>query len=98
MRKHGGITLRKRNCLRIAEAFSDALESRSYGDAGVWVNWVDPLSPQSLSTTHLSKSDHHTFYVGNHAVHVPLSWYWREISDWEIEDLVTVWKLTHTVD
>lgn len=97
MRKHGGMTRRKRNCLRITHAFSQALHPQD-GWSELWVNWVDPLSEQSLSSTHWSKPEHHTFYVRNHAVHVPLDWYWREIADWEIEDLVTVWKLTCTID
>ncbi len=97
MRKPGHMTVRKRNCLRIQQAFSQALDN-GQGWSELWVNWVDPLSEQSSSPTHVSKPNHHTFYVRNHAVHVPLDWYWREIADWEIEDLVTVWKLTRTVD
>lgn len=81
--------LRKKNCYRICEAFGP----------NFWTGWVDPLSNQNR---HLLKqatqNGYHTCYYKGTPIHVPLEWYWREIADWELESLVTAWKLTHVVD
>ena len=82
-------SLRKHNCKRISKAFGPAL----------WYKWVDPLSHQNLSQFNTTiKSRHHSFWFLGTQVHVPLEWYWREIEEWELESLVTAWKLTHGVD
>jgi hypothetical protein len=79
-------SLRKQNCKRISKAFG----------AHLWYHWVDPLSHLNCSQFHITiKSGHHSFWYWGTQVHVPLEWYWREIADWELESLVTAWKLAH---
>jgi hypothetical protein len=80
-------SLRKRNCKRICEAF---------GDPHLWIMWVDPLSHQNWwEYPRAVKLGYHTFHYKGTPVHVPMEWYWRTIKDWELESLVTAWKLTH---
>jgi hypothetical protein len=87
-------TLRKRNCLKIAEAFHWPKVSRNYvfADPQIWFHWIDPLSPQNYQKPQPVKG-HQTFYFRDTAVHVPMDWFWREIEQWEIDGLVTEWKL-----
>jgi hypothetical protein len=83
------VSLRKHNCKRICKAFGSHL----------WYKWVDPLSQLNFSQFSITiKSKHYSFWLWGTQVHVPLEWYWREIEDWELQSLVTEWKLAHRVD
>jgi hypothetical protein len=89
---------RKRNCLKIATALKQAAampqvsRNWSFADPEIWVNWIDPLSPQNYQKTQKGDS-HHTFYFRSVPVHIPMDWFWREIEEWEINGLVVEIKL-----
>ena len=89
--KHRKICLRKRNCERIARAFLPHFNPHA-ATLSWLVNYLDPLS--IYQNIH-GPGDSVTFWCQSTKVYVPVTWYWREIEDWEIESLVTIWKLSH---
>lgn len=96
---HKRVSLRRHNCERI----SAALESAHSAKLGPWLEWVDPLSEQSIRARQNEKQSsalsqgYHTFYYDSIEVQVPLSWYWREIEDWELESIVTIYKINRSI-
>ena len=95
--KHRKMSLRKRNCERIARAFLPHFNPHA-ATLSWLVNYLDPISSINLHKTDRRIRDQDAymkFWCQSTQVHVPLSWYWREIEDWEIESLVTIWKLSH---
>jgi len=69
----------------------------AFEDQGILIDAarLDPLSKfnEKHARINYMKQVLNVMWKG-HSMAVPLDFYWREVADWEIQDLVTIWMLT----